>query len=92
MEVFLIKLLQFMMAISLLVLLHEMGHMLTAKLFGVRGEKFYLFFDPTRAWTPNSSSATLNPGSSARSPLGNGSSSWWPVSPSTSCWHSLSIA
>ena len=46
MEVFLIKLLQFMMAISLLVLLHEMGHMLTAKLFGVRVEKFYLFFDP----------------------------------------------
>ena len=46
MEIFLIKTLQFMMAISLLVLLHEMGHMLTAKLFGVRVEKFYLFFDP----------------------------------------------
>ncbi|MGI6222658.1 MAG: RIP metalloprotease RseP [Prevotella sp.] len=46
MEIFLIKTLQFMMAISLLVLLHEMGHFLTAKLFGVRVEKFYLFFDP----------------------------------------------
>jgi len=46
MEVFLIRLLQFMMAISLLVLLHEAGHCLAAKFFGVRVEKFYLFFDP----------------------------------------------
>ena len=46
MEIFLIKLLQFIMAISLLVLLHEGGHFFFAKLFGVRVEKFYLFFDP----------------------------------------------
>lgn len=46
MEVFLIKLLQFMLAISLLVLLHEGGHFFFSKLFGVRVEKFYLFFDP----------------------------------------------
>ena len=46
MEVFLIKLLQFMMSISLLVLLHEAGHCISAKIFGVRVEKFYLFFDP----------------------------------------------
>lgn len=46
MEVFLIRLLQFMLAISLLVLLHEGGHFFFAKLFGVRVEKFYLFFDP----------------------------------------------
>jgi regulator of sigma E protease len=45
MEVFLIKVLQFMLAISLLVLLHEGGHFFFAKLFGVRVEKFYLFFD-----------------------------------------------
>ena len=47
MEVFLIRLLQFMLAIGLLVLLHEGGHFFFAKLFGVRVEKFYLFFDPS---------------------------------------------
>lgn len=46
MEIFLIKLLQFLLAISLLVLLHEGGHFFFAKLFGIRVEKFYLFFDP----------------------------------------------
>uniref|UniRef100_A0AB33JDT2 Zinc metalloprotease n=1 Tax=Prevotella sp. GTC17262 TaxID=3236797 RepID=A0AB33JDT2_9BACT len=46
MEIFLIRLLQFMLAISLLVLLHEGGHFFFSKLFGVRVEKFYLFFDP----------------------------------------------
>ena len=45
MEVFLIRLLQFILAISLLVLLHEGGHFFFAKLFGVRVEKFYMFFD-----------------------------------------------
>ena len=46
MEVFLIRLLQFLMAISLLVLLHELGHFAFAKLFKVRVNKFYLFFNP----------------------------------------------
>ena len=46
MEVFLIRLLQLMLAISILVLLHEGGHFFFSKLFGVRVEKFYLFFDP----------------------------------------------
>ena len=46
MEIFLIRVLQFMLAISILVLLHEGGHFFFAKLFGVRVEKFYLFFDP----------------------------------------------
>ncbi len=45
MEVFLIRVLQFILAISLLVLLHEGGHFFFSKLFGVRVEKFYLFFD-----------------------------------------------
>lgn len=35
-----------MLAISLLVLLHEGGHFFFSKIFGVRVEKFYLFFDP----------------------------------------------
>lgn len=41
-----IRLLQFMLAISILVLFHEGGHFFFSKLFGVRVEKFYLFFDP----------------------------------------------
>lgn len=45
MEVFLIRLLQFILAISLLVLLHEGGHFFFSKLFSVRVEKFYIFFD-----------------------------------------------
>lgn len=45
MEVFLIKAVQFLLSISLLVLLHEGGHFFFAKLFKVRVDKFYLFFD-----------------------------------------------
>ena len=45
MEVFLIRVLQFILAISLLVLLHEGGHFFFAKLFGVKVDKFYIFFD-----------------------------------------------
>lgn len=47
MEIFLIRALQFILAISLLVLLHEGGHFFFSKLFGVRVEKFYIFFDPS---------------------------------------------
>ena len=47
MEIFLIRLLQFLLAIGLLVLLHEGGHFFFAKLFGIRVDKFYLFFDPS---------------------------------------------
>lgn len=46
MEIFLIRLLQFVLAISILILFHEGGHFFFSKLFGVRVEKFYLFFDP----------------------------------------------
>ncbi len=58
MEIFLIRLLQFLLAISLLVILHEGGHFFFAKLFGVRVEKFYLFFDPwfhLFEWKPKNS-------------------------------------
>jgi regulator of sigma E protease len=38
--------LQLMTSLSILVLLHELGHFIPAKLFKTRVEKFYLFFDP----------------------------------------------
>lgn len=45
MEIFLIRALQLILALSLLVLIHEFGHFLFARLFNVRVDKFYLFFD-----------------------------------------------
>jgi regulator of sigma E protease len=42
----LIKILQFVMSLSILVIIHELGHFIMAKLFKTRVEKFYLFFDP----------------------------------------------
>jgi regulator of sigma E protease len=42
----LIKILQFVMSLSILVIIHELGHFTMAKLFKTRVEKFYLFFDP----------------------------------------------
>jgi len=41
----LIKVLQFILSLSLLVFIHELGHFLAAKAFKTRVEKFYLFFD-----------------------------------------------
>lgn len=46
MESFLIRALQLIMSLSILVIVHEFGHFIFAKIFGVRVEKFYLFFDP----------------------------------------------
>lgn len=65
MEEFLIRLLQFIMSISLLILLHEGGHFFFSKLFGVRVEKFYLFFDPwfhLFEWKPRKSDTTYGLG------------------------------
>lgn len=42
----LIKVLQVVLSFSMLVLIHEFGHFLFAKIFGARVDKFYLFFDP----------------------------------------------
>lgn len=46
METFLIKALQLILSLSILVVVHEFGHFIFARLFKVRVEKFYLFFDP----------------------------------------------
>ena len=47
METFLIRALQLILSLSILVLVHEFGHFIFARIFKVRVEKFYLFFD---AW------------------------------------------
>ena len=46
METFLIKALQLVLSFSILVIVHECGHFLFARLFKTRVEKFCLFFDP----------------------------------------------
>jgi len=46
MDVFIIKAGQLILSLSILVVLHELGHFVPAKLFKTRVEKFYLFFNP----------------------------------------------
>ncbi|MCM1076341.1 MAG: RIP metalloprotease RseP [Bacteroides sp.] len=46
METFLIKALQLIIALALLVIIHEFGHFIFARIFGIKVEKFYMFFDP----------------------------------------------
>jgi regulator of sigma E protease len=46
METILIKALQLILSLSILVIVHEFGHFLFARLFKIKVEKFYLFFDP----------------------------------------------
>ena len=43
--VVLVKTLQVILALSLLIIVHELGHFMWARIFGIRVEKFYLFFD-----------------------------------------------
>lgn len=45
MDPIIIKTIQFFLSLSLLIILHELGHFIPAKLFKTRVEKFYLFFD-----------------------------------------------
>lgn len=46
MEIFFIKALQLILSLSILVVIHEFGHFIFARMFKIRVEKFYLFFDP----------------------------------------------
>jgi regulator of sigma E protease len=46
METILVKTAQLLLSLSILVVLHEFGHFMFARLFKTRVEKFYLFFDP----------------------------------------------
>ena len=43
--IILIKALQVILALSILILIHEFGHFIFAKIFGIRVDKFFLFFD-----------------------------------------------
>ncbi len=55
MDTFLIKAVQLILALAILVIIHEFGHFLFARIFGVRVEKFYIFFDPWKEifkWRP----------------------------------------
>lgn len=46
MDVFLIKALQLILAFAILVIIHEFGHFLFARIFGIKVERFYIFFNP----------------------------------------------
>ena len=46
MEVIFIKAFHLLLSLAILVVLHELGHFIPAKIFKTRVEKFYLFFDP----------------------------------------------
>lgn len=55
MDTFLIKAAQLIIALGFLIIIHEFGHFLFARIFGVRVEKFYIFFDPWKEifkWKP----------------------------------------
>ena len=55
MDTFLIKAVQLIIALGLLIIIHEFGHFLFARIFGVKVEKFYIFFDPWKEifkWKP----------------------------------------
>lgn len=45
MDPFFVKAIQLLLSLSILIVLHELGHFIPAKIFKTRVEKFYLFFD-----------------------------------------------
>ena len=63
MEAFFIKALQLILALAMLIVIHEGGHYLFARLFGIKVEKFYLFFDPwfsLAKWRPKKKKVKLD--------------------------------
>ncbi len=47
MQIFLIKAIQLILSLSILVIVHEYGHYIFSRLFNIRVEKFYMFFNPS---------------------------------------------
>lgn len=63
MEIFLIKAAQLIVALSMLIVIHEGGHYLFARIFGIKVEKFYLFFNPWYTlfkWKPKKKKTKLD--------------------------------
>ena len=63
MDTFLIKATQLIMALALLVVIHEFGHFFFSRLFGVKVEKFYIFFNPFTSlfkWKPKKHVGSLS--------------------------------
>ena len=63
MEVFLIKALQLILAFAILVIIHEFGHFLFARIFGIKVERFYIFFNPKFSlikWKPKEYTKVLS--------------------------------
>lgn len=66
METFLLKAAQLVAAFAILVIIHEFGHYIFSRMFGIRVEKFYLFFDPWFSlfkWKPKKQKVTNPDGS-----------------------------
>lgn len=63
MESFLMKALQLIVALAFLVIVHEFGHYIIARMFGIKVEKFYLFFNPwfsLAKWKPKKKNPTFD--------------------------------
>ncbi len=63
METFLIKAAQLIVALAFLVIIHEFGHYIIARIFGIKVEKFYLFFNPwfsLAKWKPKKKKVTYD--------------------------------
>lgn len=63
METFLIKAAQLIVALAFLVIIHEFGHYIFARMFGIKVEKFYLFFNPwfsLAKWKPKKKAPKLD--------------------------------
>lgn len=63
MDIFLIKATQLIMALAILVVIHEFGHFFFSRLFGVKVEKFYIFFNPWTSlfkWKPKKHTGSLS--------------------------------
>ena len=62
MSTFWLKAFELILSLGLLVLIHEFGHYMFARIFGIKVEKFYLFFNPwvtLLAWHPKSKKVSV---------------------------------
>lgn len=58
-QTFWIKALELILSLSILVFIHELGHYMWARIFGIKVNKFYLFFNPSLTlwkWKPKTTS------------------------------------